>query len=390
MVTKFGRMALLALALASCGAQTATPVSTSAPSNPTAPPAGAATQGVTAAPAATQGVTATAAATASPTAAATATTASSPTPAGLSDADLASISPNEMGWVLVLEYHLIEEPDSEYSRSPAGFRQDLEWLQANNFYPIRLRDLAAGVIDVPAGKSPVVLTFDDSSDGQFRYLPDGSVDPTSAMGIMQEFASEHPDFPAVGVFFPLIEVDVPERVLFGDPDTATRKLKEIVALGGEVGSHTYTHLRLDQAEPDQIQWQLAFSSKDLQDRIGDGYKVDSLSYPLGMFPADEGLIKEGESEGESYSFAAAVDVAGGASPSPFSTNFDRYHIRRTQAVAGQLDYWFPLFEERPDLKFVSDGDPDTITIPSEETLPEEQRGLLAEGVQARRYERKSQ
>jgi len=190
------------------------------------------------------------------------------------------------------------------------------------------------------------------------------------------------------VFFPLIDVDVKERVLFGQPEFATQKLQEIVALGGEVGTHTYTHQRLDEADAEQIQWQLAFSIKELEERIGDGYQVTSLSYPLGMFPEDESLVREGESEGESYTLSAAVDVTGGASPSPYSQNFDPYHIRRTQAVDSQLEYWYQLFEERPDLKFISDGDPDTITVPSEETLGEEQQGRLRPDLEVRRYERK--
>ena len=378
-IYRFARPTLVALLLASCGAQAAQPTTPAVSQAQSTTAATASIAPTVVAPTATLAPT--------PTGAATATIAPTATPAGLSEADLARISPNEMGWVLVLEYHLIDEIEGDYNRSPAGLRQDLEWLYANNFYPIRLRDFAAGVIDVPAGKSPVVLTFDDSSDGQFRYLPDGTLDPTSAMGVMQNFAAEHPDFPAVGVFFSLIEVSVPERVLFGQPESATRKLQEIVALGGEVGSHTYTHIRLDQADNDEIRWQLAFSSNELEDRIGAGYKVTSLSYPLGVFPADESIIYAGESQDISYAFSAAVDVSGGASPSPFSSNFDPYHIRRMQVLQGQIDYWFTLFEERPDLKFVSDGDPATITIPSEETLPEEQRGLLADGMVVRRYER---
>ncbi|GIV97900.1 MAG: xylanase [Herpetosiphonaceae bacterium] len=300
----------------------------------------------------------------------------SPTPAGLSDDDLQRIGANELGWVPVLEYHLIESPDADYSRSPAKVRQDLERLYALGFYPITFRDLASGHIDVPAGKSPVVLTFDDSSDGQFRYLPDGSVDPTSAWGIMQAFHAEHPDWPVVATFFPLIEVDVPSRVLFGQPEYAQRKLQEIVRAGGEVGSHTYTHMRLDLATADQIQWQLAYSAKAIEDLIGGGYKVTTLSLPLGMYPEDESLLRSGESEGVSYSFIGAAEVAGGASPSPFSTNFDPYHIRRIQALDAELDYWLGLFEERPDLKFISDGDPTVVTVPVEEGLPEELQGIL--------------
>ncbi len=378
-------LGLLLLLLAGCGSQSSAPTEVaaaqpSATKQPTTP---------------TTAATATAAASATPAPpTATATPEPTATPAGLSDADLAALSPNEMGWVMVLEYHLIEEPNADYSRAPASFQQDLEWLYANNFYPITFRDLAAGHIDVPAGKSPVVLTFDDSSDGQFRYLSDGSVDPTSAMGMLLAFADAHPDFPAVATFFPLIEVDVPERVLFGQPELATQKLQKIVELGGEVGSHTYTHQRMDQADAEHIQWQLAFSNKELEERIGAGYKVTSLSLPLGIYPEDESLIHAGSSEGVDYAYAAAAEVAGGASPSPFSRNFDPYHIRRTQAVDSELEYWFGLFEERPDLKFVSDGDPDTLTVPSEETLPEEQRDLIGDsapdGMTLRRYERVDQ
>ena len=45
----------------------------------------------------------------------------------------------------------------------------------------------------------VVLTFDDSSIGQFRYLEDGTIDPDSAMGILLDFAEAHPDFPPVAI-----------------------------------------------------------------------------------------------------------------------------------------------------------------------------------------------
>ena len=96
------------------------------------------------------------------------------------------IGANEFGLIPVLEYHKIGTPESQWTRTPANFRKDLALLKAAGFYPINLADLAAGAIDVPAGKSPVVLTFDDSSPGQFRVLDDGSVDPDSAVGIMQQ------------------------------------------------------------------------------------------------------------------------------------------------------------------------------------------------------------
>lgn len=296
-------------------------------------------------------------------------------PAGLTPEQLAALRPNELGWVPVLEYHLIlPGEDLTYSRTPASLRRDLEWLHANNFYPIRFRDLTAGAINIPAGKSPVVLTFDDSDISQYRILADGSVDPQTGMGVLLDFAAEHPDFPPVATFFPLLDVDVPERILFGQPELADQKLQRIVELGGEVGSHTVSHARLDLTDTDRIRWQFAMSSEWLRERIGNGYEVVSLSLPFGMYPLDESLLRGGEAEGVPYAFTGAAEVAGGASASPFDSTFDPYHVRRIQAVPGYLDSVFQTFENRPSLKYISDGDTRVITVPAEETLDPEQQG----------------
>ena len=57
-------------------------------------------------------------------------------------------------------------------------------------------------------------------------------------------------------------------------------------------------------------------------------------------------------------------VAGGAAPSPFSKSFDAMRIPRIQAVEKDLAYWLKHFDSNPSDRFVSDGDPSTITIPS--------------------------
>ena len=83
------------------------------------------------------------------------------------------LPPNELGQVMVLEYHHIAEKGGKWGRTPEEFRQDMEWLLAEGYYPLNLRDFAAGWIEVPGGKSPVVLTFDDSYREQFNYLDGG-------------------------------------------------------------------------------------------------------------------------------------------------------------------------------------------------------------------------
>jgi hypothetical protein len=90
-----------------------------------------------------------------------------------------AIGANEMGKIPVLEYHIIGTPEDTYNRSPEHFREDIALLESQGYYPINLRDPASGNIDIPAGKSPVALTFDDSSEGQYCILDDGTWTPTA-------------------------------------------------------------------------------------------------------------------------------------------------------------------------------------------------------------------
>jgi peptidoglycan/xylan/chitin deacetylase (PgdA/CDA1 family) len=300
---------------------------------------------------------------------------------------LQQIKANELGWILVLEYHLIEEPEARWSRTPENFRQDVERLIAEGYYPINLIDLALGIIDVPAGKTPVVLTFDDSSSGQCRYLADGTVDPKSACGILRVAAEQHPgEWQPRATFFVLLDVDVDDRVLFGQPEWAEQKLRDMVAWGMEIGSHTISHMRLDQASPEEIRWQLAVSEETIEEMIPD-YEMHSLSVPLGMYPEDDNILKGGDWEGQHYDFMAAVEVAGGPSPSPFSINFDPYHIRRNQIFEDELDIWLSFFDSHPELRYISDGDPTVVSIP--DPLPEKLQGILRgnlpEGMEMRTY-----
>src|SRR5215470_12794692 len=105
-------------------------------------------------------------------------------------------SPNELGKVMILEYHLIEEKESRWGRSVQGFRSDLEQLYQKGYRTISLGEYIDGTVAIPAGTKPVILTFDDSSPGQFRYVVrDGEkkIDPDCAVGMLLNFGARHPD-----------------------------------------------------------------------------------------------------------------------------------------------------------------------------------------------------
>src|SRR5689334_19801820 len=87
--------------------------------------------------------------------------ASSPTPQ-------APRATNTLGIIPVLEYHLIGDREGRWSRSWQRFAQDLELLHARGYRPITVRQLVEKRIDVAPGMTPIVVTFDDASPGQFR------------------------------------------------------------------------------------------------------------------------------------------------------------------------------------------------------------------------------
>ena len=85
-----------------------------------------------------------------------------PPPAPPPPPDPKAVGANELGEVPVLMYHRITPtPTSVYDRTPQDFRAELERLAAEDYVPVTATDYATGHIDIPAGKHPVVITFDD-------------------------------------------------------------------------------------------------------------------------------------------------------------------------------------------------------------------------------------
>lgn len=273
-----------------------------------------------------------------------------------------AIGANELGQILVLMYHLIDTEESEWTRTPENFRKDLELLKQEGFYPVNVRDLASGNIDIPAGKSPVVLTFDDSSIGQYRILEDGSLDPDCAVAIMQAEV-EAGGWASRASFFPLIDVDVASREIFGQPDLKREKLRNLVEWGYEIGSHTVTHLNLKEASTTEAVKQLAQSKATLEELIGGGYSVTSLAVPFGEYPESDAILTHGEYEGTAYTYTAVVSVDPEPCPSPFSTKFDALHIPRIRGSGDYIRQAIAALKENPGLRYISDGDPTTVSAP---------------------------
>ena len=273
-----------------------------------------------------------------------------------------AIGANEMGEILVRTYYNIGSPEDSSTRTPQHFQQDIALLKSKGYYPIDLRDLAAGNIDIPAGKSPVVITFDGSSPGQYRLADDGSLDPQCAVAIMQQAANAG-GWAQRATFFPLIDVTPAADDIFGQPEIQREKLRTLIEWGYEVGSQTTTDLDLMKASVQDATKELAESKATLEQLIGGGYAVTSLAVPFGDYPASDALLTAGEYQGKTYAYTAAVAASGGPSPSPFSSQFNPLHIKRIVVTGNALQTALAEFQKHPELRYVSDGDPTTVSAP---------------------------
>ena len=283
-------------------------------------------------------------------------------PAEVSAGDL---PPNELGRVMILEYHKIDIPEERWTRTPANFRRDLERLWERGYRLVSLNDLLDGKIRVPRGTTPVVLTFDDSSPGQLKLIEKNGewvLDPDCAVGILEAFEFQHLEFGHAATFYVLPGADPPNR-LFNQKELAVRKLQYLASRGYEIGSHTLWHANLAKYPERVVRQQLATAQEWIQ-RDVPGYRMRTLALPMGSYPKDVRWAIEGTVGKTSYRHDAILMVAGGAAPSPHARTFDPYRLPRIQAVESELAYWLAYFERNPRERYVSDGDPSVITVPA--------------------------
>ncbi|BDI30455.1 xylanase [Capsulimonas corticalis] len=278
-----------------------------------------------------------------------------------------NLTPNEAGQIPILEYHELVPrlKVTGYQYPSSLFRRDMEWLYDHNYRPVNLLDYVAGKIDCPAGMSPVILTFDDSLGGQFRYLPDGTIDPNSAVGILEDLHRRHDDWPLRGTFFVLTEGHGNLPPPFYQKSTAKKKMKYLVAEGFEIGNHTVSHqLGIRHWTDEHVQAEIGGAVIDIQKYLP-GYNVQELALPFGVYPKNDHLVVSGETRGMPYHNACALLAGYRPAPSPMSKSFDPYHLERIIPGDRQFEvrYWLSWLQQNPAKRFISDGDPTTYTLP---------------------------
>ena len=321
------------------------------------------------------------------------------------DEQLRAAGVNELGVVPVLMYHTFTSDPAnvgEWTRTLDGFRDQLQQLYDMGFVTIPMRDLLENRIDVPLGKHPIVLTFDDSSASQFLIdqNADGTISPRpgSGVGVLEEFFNTHPDF-GHSAFFAVVpdycfaDADIDALNAY---DSCQAKLDWLAGHGYEIGNHTISHANLGTVDPGEFVEEVGGTVEWIDERVsGPANMSRVLMLPYGGRPepgskVDALLNGWFRYDGEDIKLEAVVDVGGGPTFSPSSTWWDPMAITRFNTDPASMDYWLGQFASGDVILYTSDGNPDTITVPN--PIPDflanefDAGAIQADGKQLVRYD----
>lgn len=296
--------------------------------------------------------------------------------------DLEAVKPNEAGKIMIVMFHNFVESftptsydNGEYTTTFSDFKKLLQELYDKDYRLISMTDYLNNNISIPAGCIPMVFTFDDGTSGQFNLVEENGVleaNKRSAVGIMEEFNKTHPDFGLQGTFY----VNLGNGTFEGEGSLKDR-LEYLVDQGFEIGNHTYNHVNLvEVTSASEIQKQIGMNQKTISEFIS-GYEMSTFSLPYGS-PAKalQEYVRKGAYEGVNYNNLAIMEVGWCPDFAAICKEFDPFSVYRVRSsginpVDCDLEWWLGNLSRAE--QYVSDGNPDTITIPKsrEDSLDKE-------------------
>ena len=292
--------------------------------------------------------------------------------------DYNALKVNELGNVPIMMYHGIQDVENKYTggnidkdgyqRTAKAFKEDLEFYYQNGYRMIRLDDYVKGIIDVEAGKSPIILTFDDGLSNNIKVTgldDEGNIiiDKNSAVGILEEFKKKYPDFNVTATFFV-------NGGLFNQSEYNEKILNWLVNNGYDIGNHSYSHADFTTISKEKSVQEIGSIYNLLDKYIKDKY-VNIVALPFGS-PYDKehenfNSILKGSYNDKEYETISTLRVGWESEVSPFNKKFDKTFLKRIRAydnngVEFDIEMNFKILEDN---RYISDGDKNTIVIPKE-------------------------
>jgi len=163
-------------------------------------------------------------------------------------------------YITVLLYHKFDEADSpSTSISSLMFMEQMEYLKANNYQVLSMRELAKCIKgEAPIPEKGVVITIDDGYISAYN----------KAIPILRKFNYPFIVFVASGAVGSRRCMD-------------WEQLKKLTMWGGDVGCHSLTHPHLVDISKKEIEKEIILSKKIMQDGLG--CKIEWFAYPFGEY-----------------------------------------------------------------------------------------------------------
>jgi peptidoglycan/xylan/chitin deacetylase (PgdA/CDA1 family) len=266
--------------------------------------------------------------------------------------------------VPVLMYHrVLAKSQVSLDRTTKELRGELERMAEDGYVPITAAEFLSGRIDIPVGRHPVVLTFDDGHPSHFALDEYGNPRPDTVVGMLMDVARRYPGFRPVATFFV-------NREPFQLGVRASAGLKWLVQHGFEIANHTLSHTDLSRLSQRQVQQEIGRDERQIVQLTG--VHAVTLAYPFGAIPKKTAWARH---------MAGEYDIQGGflagwrPSGSPFTKDFEPMAIPRIRSEGKIKEEdcerfcsaaWFDWLDKNPDKRYTSDGDRSVISFPKAE------------------------
>lgn len=203
--------------------------------------------------------------------------------------------------VPILLYHHVAEnlPYNPYNMEPADFDAQMKWLHDNGYQTINVNDLA--VLIRQGGQiplRPVIITFDDGNLDIYQ----------NAYPILKQYGFS-------ATFF------VVSQYINGAGMVSSDQLKELIANGWEIGSHSSSHKDLTEQGVDLVR-EIRGSKEDMEYWLG--VPIRTFAYPFGKI--DDNILN--------MTFNADYDSAVGLGLSYQHDRSTIYYLSRIEVPYG--------------------------------------------------------
>jgi peptidoglycan/xylan/chitin deacetylase (PgdA/CDA1 family) len=281
-----------------------------------------------------------------------------------------AVHANELGQVPILMIHrVMAKPQASLDRSTKELYDEFTGMAKQGYVPVTAAEYVAGKINIPGGKHPVVLTFDDGSITHADFDGAGNPKPDTAVAVIQRVAKENPGFRPVATFF------VNRNPFYGGSKPGIETMRWLVRNGFEIANHTTNHKDLRKMSKAEVTQEIGSDEKMIEDATGK--PSTTFAFPFGSLSQAHLDWAQHGSGPAKWSFQGMFLAGWKPAESPYASSFDPRQIPRIRDKEKIKEddckqycstAWLEWLAQNPDKRYTSDGNPATIAFPQDKMI----------------------